>query len=261
MSSHHIQSNSDSNYLLCLQNLRIDETEGINTNRPNPLHASLHNPSTTAIESLPRGNGNDKYIPVNSAIAMKQSPIDYKLYDRNNVIAASKYGSSKQIEEVVTQHHHQPQSGIYSTGYFVNSSPTQSLSGSSQHSESPRGSLIGNSGSGSGSVNISTPTTIGSSRIAPVYENIEYYSQAGSSDYHNLSYYGSFESSNKKAQPQVPSNVIQQISISGGRFAHTPQPELEATPIYENLPAATGNLLLFKYLGGKKSLINFFFDI
>lgn len=243
MSSHHLQSNSDPNYLLCLQNLRIDESAAAannNTNRrSNSLHAS-HGSSIGAIESIARGG--DGYLPPPINNVQKQSPIDYKLYDRNNIIAASKYGSPKPVENI-EQHRHQQQqqqtsAGMYNAGYFINSSPTHSLSGSSHHSDSPRTSMIvGGSGTG-------TPAAL-DSRIAPVYENIEYFSQPTSSDYHNLAYYGSFESSNKKAQPQVPSNGLQQIAIGGsaiggGRFAHTPQPELETAPIYENLPAATG---------------------
>lgn len=82
----------------------------------------------------------------------------------------------------------------------------------------------------------------GESRMAHVYENIEYYAQPAAQQKHQQHMQQSneaiyFESRNKRAQPQVPSNGI--ISM-GGRFAHTPQPEIEAAPIYENLPAATG---------------------
>lgn len=99
----------------------------------------------------------------------------------------------------------------------------------------------------------------------PVYENIEYYSSptpSASIDQH-LSHYGNFESSNKRAQPQVPtvSALNYQNSPNGHQsygqpqppasqqqplhFQHRNQPNfpashqyLEHIPIYENLPTA-----------------------
>lgn len=235
MSSHHLQSHSDPNYLLCLQNLRIDDSAtaaaSSNGRRSNSLHSQ---PQQQQLNHDARG------VPYNGVV--KQSPIDYKFYDRSTAIPPANYSSPKPTDSHQLQHqlhhHQQQQSQVGSIpfnlppGYFVSNSPTHSLSGSSQHSESPRTSLILVGGQAGGE-----------SRMAHVYENIEYYAQPTAQQKHqqhmlqqsNEAIY--FESRNKRAQPQVPSNGI--ISM-GGRFAHTPQPEIETAPIYENLPAATG---------------------
>ncbi|XP_037919710.1 LIM domain-containing protein jub isoform X2 [Hermetia illucens] len=58
----------------------------------------------------------------------------------------------------------------------------------------------------------------------PVYENLEFYSH--------------FDSSNKRAQPQVPqgsNKTVQMVPTAAGRYAHTPLPEVDSAPIYENV--------------------------
>lgn len=122
-----------------------------------------------------------------------------------------------------------PQQQTSAQGYHnvhLNNSPTHSLSGSSsQHSESPRTSLIGGN------------NLIYELKNGPVYENLDYYVTSNDSS-------GYFESSNKKAQPQVPvGNNTLPSSINNGnirRYAHTPQPEYEPPPIYENLQNVSG---------------------
>lgn len=103
----------------------------------------------------------------------------------------------------------------------------------------------------------------------PVYENIEFYSSptpSASIDQH-LSHYGNFESSNKRAQPQVPTATVHNYHNSpNGQQAYGHQPQAlqfqhqinqtqmaqrhpsnliqsghhytDQIPIYENLPTA-----------------------
>lgn len=128
----------------------------------------------------------------------QQKPNDYTLYERNNIIASSKYATPKQVETLVTQKPLED-NDIYvqcaKPQVAPNLSPTHSLSGSSQHSGSPRTSMAVNP--------------------APVYENIDYYSARN--------YYHSPEGAYRKAQPQVPSGN-RNITRDG-----------EALPVYENL--------------------------
>lgn len=198
--SHHSQSQSDPNYLLRLQNLRIDDS-----NRTRSMN--IPSESSDLIETITR----DGQQQIN---ARKYAP-----FDRSNIISASKFNNSKATDAFSLA----KQNTQLGSVYLGNNSPTHSLSGSSHHSESPRASLIGN-------------TVNHDQRTAPlIYENIEYCTYT--TPPLDNSYYGSFESTNRKAQPQVPTNGLQQ---STGRYAHTPQPDLDSAPIYENLQSITG---------------------
>ncbi|XP_037028109.1 LIM domain-containing protein jub [Bradysia coprophila] len=197
--SNHSQSQPDPNYLLRLQNLRIDDS-----NRTR----SMNIPSEPAdlIETITRDGqqhiNTRKYVP----------------FDRNNIISASKFNNSKATDAFASAKQSVPLGSVY----LGTNSPTHSLSGSS-HSESPRASLIGGIGNHD-------------ARTAPlIYENIEYCTYT--TPPLDNTYYGSFESTNRRAQPQVPTNGLQQ---STGRYAHTPQPDPDPTPIYENLQSITG---------------------
>lgn len=198
--SHHSQSQSDPNYLLRLQNIRIDDS-----NRTRSMN--IPSEPSDLIETITRDGqqhiNSRKYVP----------------FDRNNIISASKFNNSRATDAFALVKQNAP----LGTVYLGNNSPTHSLSGSSHHSESPRASLIGSM------VNHDP-------RTAPlIYENIEYCTYTAPPL--DNTYYGSFESTNRKAQPQVPTNGLQQ---SSGRYAHTPQPDLDPTPIYENLQSITG---------------------
>lgn len=119
------------------------------------------------------------------AVPGKNQPIDYKMYERGNIIAASKFATPKQVETIVSLTNKLPaegqcpvnrghQNGLAQTSadsggkYYCSytskhgaASPTHSLSGSSkdsQHSNSPRSSLV------VGAQNYSSP----------LYENIDY---------------------------------------------------------------------------------------
>lgn len=211
MASHHLQSHSDPNYLLRLQNIHIDDAAAAAAKRrTNSLNNSYGVDATMAS----RDGGH----------LHKNVSVDY----RNNIMAATKFG----VQKPVMDH---SQGKLYAAvgGYVINNSPTHSLSGSSQHSGSPRASLT--CGNGGGGVGIC---------VGPVYENIEYYAQPHPNEH--VLMYGNFESTNKKAQPQVPNNNGCMVAnayggVGVGRFAHTPQPQdVEQMPIYENLPTATG---------------------
>lgn len=193
MSSHHL--NHDPNYLLHLQNMRISEG----------------NKSPHRLENNLKDNQQQP-----------QQMVNPKNYDRNTILTSSKFPNQQQ------QHHQQHSS---QGGYYLNNSPTHSLSGSSQHSESPRTSLIG------------AGQLVYDARSGHLYENLDYYSQHSPTEQ-----IGYFESSNKKAQPQVPigggggGGLVGSTTngLSTGRYAHTPQPEYEPPPIYENLQQVTG---------------------
>ncbi|KAJ6638479.1 LIM domain-containing protein jub [Pseudolycoriella hygida] len=189
--SHHSQSQSDPNYLLRLQNLRIDDS-----NRTRSM--KIPSEPSDLIETITRDG---------------QQHINARKY-----VSAPKYSNSKATDAFGLVKQNTP----FGSVYLGNNSPTHSLSGSSHHSESPRASLIGN-------------IVSHDHRTAPlIYENIEYCTYTPPLD---NTFYGSFESTNKKAQPQVPTNGVQQ---STGRYAHTPQPDPDPTPIYENLQSITG---------------------
>lgn len=94
-------------------------------------------------------------------------PRDYMMYERNNIIASSKYATPKQVETLTRQEENDIYVQCAKPQVPPNASPTHSLSGSS--TGSPRASLATN----------------------PVYENIDYYAN-------NLPFY------HGKAQPQVP---------------------------------------------------------
>lgn len=212
--SHHSQSQSDPNYLLRLQNLRIDDS-----NRTRSMN--IPSEPSDLIETIARDGqqhiSSRKYVP----------------FDRNNIISASKFNNSKATDAFSLVKQNVPLGNVY----LGNNSPTHSLSGSSHHSESPRASLIGS--------NVNHDQ-----RTAPlIYENIEYCTYT--SPPLDNTYYGSFESTNRKAQPQVPTNGLQQPT---GRYAHTPQPDPDPTPIYENLQSITGQRAQPQVSASRKSI-------
>ncbi|PSN50632.1 hypothetical protein C0J52_15147 [Blattella germanica] len=178
----------------------------------------------------------------------KNQTADYKIYERGNIIAASKFATPKQVETIASNklpaEGQCPANGSTDKYYpaYGAASPTHSLSGSSrdsQHSNSPRASLVQNYSS-------------------PLYENIDYYSanrtpqapyyhsmpqqhsgsphsSLGSQDSKHssprtsLADGGHYESSYRKAQPQVPSGT-KYASSSSKDF-----PPYEAPPVYENI--------------------------
>ena len=177
-----------------------------------------------------------------------QPQTDYKLYDRGNIIAASKYAkpTPKMIDSVplpskmtdklpLGQPPYRPGSLSDSSKYYATTggSPTHSLSLSvsskdSVQSNSPRASISGGvyeSVSAKGSVSIP----------CPVYENLDLYANKASVGHYyqhqpnenSSSGLSNYESSYHKAQPQVPAGV-----------KYNPPnkyPPYEAPPVYENI--------------------------
>lgn len=276
MSSHHMQSHSDPNYLLQLQNLRIGGEESA-SRRTHSLNGSV-----SGIEGLAKdGNG---YHHIHQAMQANKHPSnDYNLYDRNNIISASKMSNSKMNDNFVAPQAppKNPHAAGSRSSYIVNNSPTHSLSGSSQHSGSPRASLITGAG-GPISAHLLYEQRMG---VAPVYENIDSMTRNAQPWTTNtqpriVTIPNNYGSTTALAQPQVvhhhhpsqPSQVAQhlmyaaaaghygggggasydsgyrkaepQVSNSSavGRFAHTPQPPdcNESAPIYENVLSVTG---------------------
>ncbi|CAG9825142.1 unnamed protein product [Phaedon cochleariae] len=141
---------------------------------------------------------------MNLAKAEPQQNNDYRLYERNNIIASSRYATPKQVETLG------PQRGYEENDVYVQcakpqvpSSPTHSLSGSSVHSMSPRASMASNSNA--------------------VYENIDYSKTPYYSGLHDHS------SVYRKAQPQVP---------VGNRTGTN----MEVPPVYENIQHLSHNM-------------------
>ncbi|XP_063216074.1 LIM domain-containing protein jub-like isoform X3 [Bacillus rossius redtenbacheri] len=210
--------------------------------------------SVGAIESFVV-DGNKQPIP---------SPTDYKMYERGNIIAASKFATPKQVETIASLSNKPtadaqspgPVTRVNHTGTPTNDcryypsyaakpgavSPTHSLSGSSkdsQHSNSPRTSIA------------VAPSGYGAS--SPLYENLDYYgrttpqppfyhqlplsphSNIGSHDSKHSSPRASivenaqYESCYRKAQPQVPAGAKYNQQVM------KQQPPYEAPPVYENI--------------------------
>ncbi|KAJ8898369.1 hypothetical protein PR048_003729 [Dryococelus australis] len=190
-------------------------------------------------------------------------PPDYKIYERGNIIAASKFATPKQVETIasltnkptndvqsaaqvrVNHNGTSTSDSRYYPSYMVKpgtASPTHSLSGSSkdsQHSNSPRTSIA-----------VAPPAYNVNS---PLYENLDYYGRTTPQPpfYHQLSHsphssLGSqdskhsspraslvenvqYESCYRKAQPQVPAGAKYSQHVA------KQQPPYEAPPVYENI--------------------------
>lgn len=196
----------------------------------------------------------------------KNQGTDYKIYERGNIIAASKFATPKQVETIVSlscKNDAQPmvrssqndisEGGKYYSQYVTKTgtaSPTHSLSGSSkdsQQSTSPRNSLEG------------VPQNY--NNASPLYENLDYYGISRGTHqapyYHQLpQHVGSphssfssqdskhssprasladgapmhYESNFRKAQPQVPPGVKYSSAPPSKEY-----PPYEAPPVYENI--------------------------
>ncbi|XP_037938863.1 LIM domain-containing protein jub isoform X2 [Teleopsis dalmanni] len=121
---------------------------------------------------------------------------EYKIYERNNIIAASKFATPKAIEQLAN-----------------NTAIVNSTSNTTYEQQKHQ-------------------------NYSPVYENLDFYGNVSSK----------FDSMHKRAQPQSPANatnsskshyLVMQASNSG-RYTHTPVPEHDVVPIYENLMPQSG---------------------
>lgn len=159
-----------------------------------------------------RSIGAIESFAVEGTIPAPQKQIaDYKMYERNNIIAASKYATPNIAQKIDDTSGYNGANDIYVQCAKPQSlrsppSPTHSLSGSSQHSNSPRASIA----------------NYDYSNKNPVYENVEYYGKTPPY-YHQLPRnVEMYESTYRKAQPQVPIGNRQSFSSEG-------------PPVYENL--------------------------
>lgn len=225
MSSHHIQSLSDPNYLLRLQNLRISSDADAMSSA-----AALQNRRT---HSLNGGNTieGDEFGAGNVLTHSMQAGGNRKPYiDRGAIVSASKLSNS----------------------YLNNGSPTHSLSGSSQHSGSPRTSLVTNA--------VGAPMHLHStsydgqrsvSAAGPVYENLDSYYGVNIKSTQPFAYSSHYVpvgvgnvnmNSNSNIGGGTYEVVGKKLDPNGSRFAHTPQPPdiIDSTPIYENLSNVSG---------------------
>ncbi|CAO1424332.1 unnamed protein product [Diamesa serratosioi] len=79
---------------------------------------------------------------------------------------------------------------------------------------------------------------------ASIYENVDYGSpRLPVTDLDAIDYNKKFDSNNAKAQPQLKQTMGKPNYVAdfeNGRYAHTPQPEIESSPIYENLQLVSG---------------------
>lgn len=151
---------------------------------------------------------------------------EYRMYERSNIIAASKYATPKQIEQLHLQQTHL----------------------SRTNAEIPL--------NGASSTTPDLYEVTAAKRRSPVYENLDFY-QSSSAGALGVSA-KHFDSINRRAQPQCPATMGQPTPIqrghymvmqsqlpspasvhSGGghvlRYAHTPVPEPDSAPIYENM--------------------------
>lgn len=154
-----------------------------------------------------RSMGAIESIATEGSLPAAQVPTsDYKLYERNNIIASSKYATPKQVETLTTQKEVE-ENDVYvqCAKPQVSTSPSHSYGGSVQYPTSPRG---------------------GANYASPVYENINYYTTSKSSGppyYHQTGMSNHSDGMYHKAQPQVP---------TGNKHFTS---ENEILPVYENI--------------------------
>lgn len=202
MSSHHSQSLSDPNYLIRLQNLRLTEDAA-----NNPLQVS-HRRTSSLNGTVESDVGSINKVPMPNS---NRVPIDddYKLYDQNKFITASKLTGPKAQSQK-----HQMNVVKTASAYRNNSSPTHSQ-------QSVYENIL--------YYNPTLPVTQQPlPPPPPAYSH--YVSNASKSGVSSGTY-------------EVIGNRIQSNGSSLNRFTHTPQPDdSDPSHIYENLGNVSGKL-------------------
>lgn len=117
MASHHSQSLSDPNYLLRMQNLRLNDDA---TNSTLPVS---HRRTSSLNGAAENEMGLNNKLPVANVNRLPPSDDDYKLYDQNKFITASKLTGPK-----IQSPKHQMNIAKGSLVYRNNASPTHSIS-------------------------------------------------------------------------------------------------------------------------------------
>ena len=200
MASHHSQSLSDPNYLLRMQNLRLNDDAANNA-----LPVS-HRRTSSLNGAAENEVGLNNKAPVANATRMLPPPSDddYKLYDQNKFITASKLTGPK------TQ---SPKHQMYVTKgpavYRNNASPTHSISQQSVYENIDY-------------YNPAIPVT--QQPLPPPPPAYSHYVSSMSKPSIGCGTY------------EVIGNKIQSNGSSLNRFTHTPQPDdSDPSHIYENL--------------------------
>lgn len=209
MSSHHSQQLSDPNYLLRLQNLRLnDDGSG------NVLQVAHRRTSSLNGAAEHESSVNNK-MPVIMNRMVPTTDDDYKLYDQNKFITASKLMGPK----TQSPKHQVNIAKATAAAYRNSSSPTHSIGAISQQS---------------------------------VYENIDYYNPSIPVTQQPLPppppAYSHYVSNASKSNMgcgtyEVIGNKIHSNGNSLNRFTHTPQPDdNDPSHIYENLGNVSSKL-------------------
>lgn len=227
------QQNNESDYEVLMHRLQIGD------NKVGISGGATFQRTPGAIENFIRENSPHRQQ------MLQQANEEYKIYERNNIIAASKYATPKPIEQLAA----------------YNAAAADITGQMDTHS---------NGSGGNGSIN-SPRYGASSGRQQFIYEHHHYQpiQQKQSPVYENLDFYGNsgghFESTNKRAQPQQA--APQSIAGGGGmgansssrnhylvmqatnsrRYAHTPVPEHDHMPIYENIIPHSGKKCINSY--------------
>lgn len=200
----------DQTYIQKLQNITLTDEGETETRYGRIINKS--EPGVQAYHQKQRSMGAIESFAAEASKPTAQVPsADYKLYERNNIIASSKYATPKQVETIIPNKLSE-ENDVYvqCAKPQASVSPTPIYGGSAQYTGSPH-SNVGNYSS-------------------PVYENINYYgTKMGNQSYYHQqigrnspSNYS--DTSFYKAQPQVPS----------GNKLFTGS-DSEALPVYENV--------------------------
>lgn len=237
MSEKSLPATMDQTYIHKMQYMSLNGSAATSTTDESP-YGRIMGKNEPGYVQKQRSMGAIESFAVEGTVPVPQKPTatDYKIYERNNIIAASKFATPKQVESIASQQQQPSQQqqvksaapGYNGADIYVQCakpqmrgppSPTQSLSGSSQHSNSPRASIVA--------------ASFGEYAVLknqPVYENIDYYGNRNVPAYYhqiparNPVETGSYESSFRKAQPQVP---------AGNKMSTNK--DVESSPVYENL--------------------------
>lgn len=196
MSSHHSQSLSDPNYLLRLQNLRLSDDATNNLPVSHRRTSSLNGAAESEM-------GPNIKAPAATLNRMQIPDDDYKLYDQNKFITASKLTGPK-----VQSPKHQANAAKITSAYRTNSSPTHSISQQSVYEN----------------IDYYNPAIPVTQQPLPPPPPPPY------------SHYVSSKPSIGCGTYEVIGNKLQSNGSSLNRFTHTPQPDdSDPSHIYENL--------------------------
>ncbi|RLU20348.1 hypothetical protein DMN91_006956 [Ooceraea biroi] len=175
-----------------------------------------------AIESFIEGNSSD--------VSRQATANDYKLYERENIIAASRFATPKPIEQISAQQQQQQsqargahqQAPVYENiDYFPQQTQPHppyyhSIESRKSPKSSPRGSLVGDSYEGNyRKAQPQVPTGNRYQTVSPAKELPPYEAPPV---YENIQEVHFSENMQNKPGPQVPSNYYHPANINGGDY-------------------------------------------